>query len=504
MNIQPALIRNPEKDNKLMYVQAHNGTISNYKEMATKYKVDIIDGESDSNVLAKLISKVGFQILEEYEGSAALVMHFVKEPNTLYAFHGQSKQYNILTEERPLHFVNVEGSGTYISSEDKPLEFIANGIKATPFKFNVIYKLSGDKIEEFKEVKRETAVLKKTTTPTHSGQYNFYEERWNEQYKNKDLGLVTTNIVKNICCCSLDNILSGLKSIDKLRFAKGFYYLGSEYAHGLVMTNSWGYTVDEAKRSNYNTLTVYYLYFWHGILLQDFEAYEEVCKEASSNGIKNSSMFFEPSRYNKMTKTLKSNAIHPFSKLHVNPASGYTEATIIFSNEDDKNSSTFFAGSFRPLFTDYELYFRNGDVIGYKRKNDLYCVSDLIKDIKYLEDWGFGDKPKEPLTQNRALLMKSVSSCEECWNKNLFSHGEYCETCTIDPEEAKYMKAQMDYDKSDNRAELCHTIATQVNPIIGDLADLIEEVETSGYKDSVSGELEILVNANNKLKEIVK
>ena len=74
-NIQPVILEN--KDSEMLYVQAHNGTISNYEELAEKYKIKIDAKESDSMVLAKLIYKEGFKVLREYEGSAALLIHSI-------------------------------------------------------------------------------------------------------------------------------------------------------------------------------------------------------------------------------------------------------------------------------------------------------------------------------------------------------------------------------------------------------------------------------------------
>lgn len=511
-NVQPTLIRNIEKNDKLVYVQAHNGTITNHKELATKYKITVVADESDSNILAKLISQEGLKILGEYEGSAALVMHFIKEPNTLYVFHGQSKSYNVLTEERPLHYININGSGTYISSESAPLEFIANGEKAVPFKYNVVYKLTGDEVEEYQIVEREKAILKKYTPVNNTTAYNHYDynDEWYNSYNNRNKmyelpaskkDLIHLGITKNICCSVIESTYTELHPDSKLRYNKGFFLVGTKHAHGEVLVDSWGF-VRDIKIYPKTTISLYHLFFYYGILLLDKGAFDLVKKGEEGLGITEVKDFLVQSTFNKLSTILNTNSVFPFTRWTINPGSGYMEPTDIFPNDKDHEGGTFFTGCFTPLFADYELHFNNGDLLGFKKTNGIQTITEFLKDVPYMNEWGFGEEPKKPVSKITEQI--EIVSCTQCVKLNIYKNGEKCKTCNLDFEDTPFEDVPVSYEENDQRITLCHTIAAQVNPIVGDLEDLITEVQTSGFQEVVSNELNILVEANNKLKEIIK
>jgi hypothetical protein len=510
INIQPALIRDASKSNKLVYVQAHNGTITNHKDLAKKYNISVTAEESDSITLSKLIATEGFKILSEYEGSAALIMHFIKEPNVLYAFHGQSKNYNILTEERPLHYLNIKGSGTYISSESAPLEFIGNGAKATQFKFNVLYKLVGDTVEEIQKIEREKAVLKeyKGTSNYVPRSYNYYEEldEWRDarmvSLPSKS-GMLHIGITKNICTSNIENISKPVITGCRIRYLKGFYLIGKEYAHGLVITNSWGYTMTP---DSYGTTTqCFHLWFYYGILLLDKSAFNDVKKEALKLGIKEVSDFLQATNFSKIASVLRNTAVQPFTRLHTSLGIGYQEPTDLYPSEEKVKNTTFFTGCFSPLFSDYKLYFDKGDLMGYKRIDSINTLTDLLKEVPYLSDLDFGKSPIKDIHDKE--LTKGITSCSDCFEKGFYGDGGNCMECElefVEDEKAKWKREEDKYADGDNKVTLCHTIASQVTPIIGDLEDLIDEVRSSGFQHVVTDKLDILVDANNKLKEIAK
>ena len=92
------------------FVMIHNGTLQNHEELAEKYGIKEVKGETDSKILAKLIKKEGFKILTEYIGAAAIVIYDIREKisrgvDVVYIFRGKSKAYSTSTttdEERPL------------------------------------------------------------------------------------------------------------------------------------------------------------------------------------------------------------------------------------------------------------------------------------------------------------------------------------------------------------------------------------------------------------------
>jgi hypothetical protein len=537
MNVQPTLLRDSTKNDKLVYVQAHNGTITNQRELATKYDIKIEKDESDSIVLSKLINKVGFKVLAEYEGSAALVIYFVKEPNVLYAFHGESKSYTVLTEERPLHFINVKGSGTYISSESSPLEFISNGGEVSAFKLNTVYKLSGDKVEEFQKIEREKAILKKYT----GFNYNNTDEDTNNYYWTRQQSVITDNLIhtgitKNICCSNIETNFNSISVNTRIRYFKGFYMIGASYAHGEVIVDAWGYV--RTPKLYEKQATLFYLYFFHGILLANKGAYDDLILTSKINGIGNSVELYIQQNFNKMSKEIAANSIHPFTRISNSPGSGYMEPSILCPNDEKYSTNSFFCGTFSPIFSDSELHFDNGDFIGYKKTNQLLNITMFLTDNYDFEDKLFfglsGDKYYESINKKTDT---KILSCEDCIEEHGYPNHEDCVKCNQSFKDAKalmtgvkvhdclscgdsscaYFGQQDEGGESvecsswiskdefnDKRVTLCQTIATNVTPIIGDIDDLINELELTGCKEVVEKEFDIIVNANNKLKEIIK
>lgn len=106
-------------------VVAHNGKISNIWDLCYKNDIPYKDIFVDSLGLGYLINKVGYKILNEYKGYAALLVHKFKEPGSLYLYHGASKEseHGIELEERPLFYLETE-EGVYVSSMIDALNFI--------------------------------------------------------------------------------------------------------------------------------------------------------------------------------------------------------------------------------------------------------------------------------------------------------------------------------------------------------------------------------------------
>jgi hypothetical protein len=118
-NAHPFLIQ----DNLVL---AHNGTLSNHWDLGRKYDIDTRAIYVDSEVLGELLNKIGPKVLEEYKGAAALLMARKNQRNTVYAFHGASRDWEsdkLPTEERPLYYMQTP-HGVYFSSITDPLNFI--------------------------------------------------------------------------------------------------------------------------------------------------------------------------------------------------------------------------------------------------------------------------------------------------------------------------------------------------------------------------------------------
>lgn len=131
-----------DRDNSL--VLQHNGTITNIKELCTKYNIQYTPGDVDSKKLCDILfQSENFNVLDEYEGGAALMFCKKEEPNVMYVYKGESRAYSYAhyeTEERPLFFLELP-EGIYFSSTAQPLDVIANGQKHLR-----VYSLSANKV----------------------------------------------------------------------------------------------------------------------------------------------------------------------------------------------------------------------------------------------------------------------------------------------------------------------------------------------------------------------
>jgi len=186
-------------DNKGSYkfIGAHNGTLHNHIELATKYDIDTnvktgIDkngkdtfrNKIDSEVLLEIIYNKGFKILEEYEGAAALTMYDTTKPDTFYLYHGMSKKIasdKEAVEERPM-FVYQHSKGLlYYSSLENSLRAINdNDGEIIELEHNYVYEIKNGTLKGSKRYKidRSEKLQTKYSTPTTTTTYS------NGNYKN--------------------------------------------------------------------------------------------------------------------------------------------------------------------------------------------------------------------------------------------------------------------------------------------------------------------------------
>jgi hypothetical protein len=154
------------------FVLAHNGVIRNVWELCNKNEINHTGIKVDSLGLAHLIDKCGFEILNHYQGFAALLMTKEKEPNTLYIYRGMSKRTlnGEVEEERPLHYMTCE-EGMYVSSMERSLFAIADSAsyEIKQLEGNVVHKITNGRFTKSKyHVNRDTINIG-VTTNTYGG-----------------------------------------------------------------------------------------------------------------------------------------------------------------------------------------------------------------------------------------------------------------------------------------------------------------------------------------------
>lgn len=146
------------------FIGAHNGTLTNYEDLAEKYgiAVTVNTGEIythsqlpitrkkiDSELFLEMIYRnKNYDALREYSGGAALVFTNTKT-NEVYLFSGASKKYDTPYYadkepeiERPIHVYVESKNNMYFSSEAGPL-YVIGGDSTNVFQLegNVVYTI---------------------------------------------------------------------------------------------------------------------------------------------------------------------------------------------------------------------------------------------------------------------------------------------------------------------------------------------------------------------------
>lgn len=163
-------------------VVMHNGTITNYQQLAKDYG---LEGDNDSQVLSHAI-KTGQEkeFFEMYTGAIACIWYWKKSPHKLYVYVGASET-DPNKASRALHYANF-GHGVYISKDLSTLEQVCKlqqnpgDEETTMYHFalncvtQVTYKETGSTVEVINSIPRKPARTNTTVT---------YEQNKKEQYK---------------------------------------------------------------------------------------------------------------------------------------------------------------------------------------------------------------------------------------------------------------------------------------------------------------------------------
>lgn len=252
---QPVIIKNKETD-KIDYVLMHNGTISNYKELAKKYisAIDIKD-MTDSQVMAHIFYYNGYDVLEEYIGTASFIICDYRDENPIYLFwRAESKRYKYsqtITEERPLFLVKTEDDTLFISSKDDFFPAIARDCTIYKFPANCLCTYSKGEIYKIEEYNRNNALQEEYS---YSNVNNY---AYNPLYKG------STHTPQNNYSPNHSGANNSINVIGNTQTGK--CYKGNVLLHGNYFINDFGdFSISDLGNS---------LWFWNGTLLLNQEAY---------------------------------------------------------------------------------------------------------------------------------------------------------------------------------------------------------------------------------------
>ena len=177
-NAQPVIIKdengNPE------FVLIHNGTIRNHDELAKKYVPELDTKDmTDSQIMARIFHKAGYQVLSEYYGGGVFFMVDYRSGKPVCRFfQGYSRQTEYtkdMVQERPFYFVYRDDTLVFSSIYEMVVAACPGAIPWEPAA-NTLYSYSEHGLVAEKEYPRDKVAQSmpayKTTTTSYSGTTN--------------------------------------------------------------------------------------------------------------------------------------------------------------------------------------------------------------------------------------------------------------------------------------------------------------------------------------------
>lgn len=287
---QPVTIT--DGNGEIVFGMIHNGTLLNYKELANKYEVPFLASETDSQIFAKIIYKVGYHVLKEYNGAGAFVFYEHNNGDSLIKiFKGASRNYKnghdkTLVVERPLFFMN-DKSGFWFSSIEESLQCInKHNVEVYSLKQNTLFVLKDGNVVDSIEYDRSNNYQAEfevyANARTYYDGYGGYGGYWDgiedtrrssysaEWNKNKALGMGDSKLKSAGVADSgiLTKHAYGIPNQIHYR-TDGYYYINNKKCHGYYEATKTGYI---------NTGSVHYamaesFWFVEGILMQSYFHY---------------------------------------------------------------------------------------------------------------------------------------------------------------------------------------------------------------------------------------
>lgn len=337
-------------NNNLVFT--HNGTIRNIEELCNKYRKDKDAFTVDSQALGVIIDEDGYAVLDEYKGAAALAFTRINEPNTLYLYHGASRDFSEgkLSEERPLFFMENK-DGIFYSSMEESLKAImdSDSDEVNQLEHNNIFKIENGKfiLDQTRYVDRENANVYVYEKPVHVGKSRATSMT---SSGNGDFGANFTGNRSEVAVTDLVRCetlpIRLVKSEDKSGFIyyhySRFWEAPRKLMHGPAYIKKGGWLGKSS--DNISKLE----FFWRGILIKDKNSYESIKSldscEHGSNFIKN------PGAYNY--------AMHMsnFSKYPITNIGLEALNCAQFRDQWYKNGSTCKTDNFTPAYSNGRNY----------------------------------------------------------------------------------------------------------------------------------------------------
>lgn len=436
-------------NNDIIFSGIHNGTIENYKELARKYGVPI-EEHNDSKVVLTALFYGNYDILAEYNGTAALMWQNHIQ-NKTYVFKGASKNWVSSLEEsteRPLFCWNIGEENYYFSSTEDALKIIgAEEDKIQEVKDNCIYVFKDGVNVKSMKIDRSGATQSKVYSSDHKrvdgfhrplGGYSkniyekaeeIYEESGiiNRHYGHNNAGFAealpnlpalwndkTTKIdskfIREFDCTKSPLRIQAEKNesfYNKNRrsivFNKTRYWMNGGLMHGIYILNSSGCVPNRHVADAY--LTKLY-YFIEGVMIGEESAYRkamarhvEFMKDAKDAHL--DMVYLEDSLLIDIMKYSR----HPIAPL-LN-CTGLEDCCYNFMNISSDPSKNFYSGQFTPYFSQRKYVFEDGNLKSIGEVKDTrypaHTTEDSARVQWYLKKMEKTWSQDEPESRGKAL-----------------------------------------------------------------------------------------------------
>lgn len=366
-------------------ILAHNGTLTNHKEMYEKHKIEAhfentdITTMSDSQVFALLLERLGWSVLAEYNGSAAFLYMDARYPGKMFAFHGKSPTRKNVTEseERPLYYVKDSGNIWFCSTKAALEKIVSDRTKIEELPFNKVFEIEGDELREIYTVDRSNCYQFEnvTTCRTEYGAFkgndpNGYWDADSRAWvypkkKEKESEQLKMDLQKGVKGLATDRYVG--KSAGYIYWEAGLYrvhgYIGQEdkVANGQLIISSTGRILSKDGDGKFPQHGVVF-YFYRGNLCTGRDAYLQCMRneyEYSALGI-----FTPEEEAEFMLAVNGTNFVYPFTTPACpNVLTSNTKTTELFKKQIGTCVPCCYAkfsGMLSPAFRGEEIFFRDG------------------------------------------------------------------------------------------------------------------------------------------------
>lgn len=428
----------------LAYSIAHNGTIHNYEEIASEYSIDH-KGLNDTTVLAHILFLHGYEVLEKYQGSAALVIYDRFYEDALFLYHGKSKRYEATKEadeERPLNIWQRDNNTIYFSSERFPLQFIGGkGDEVFNLKYNTVFRVVGNIFITERKIDRSKAFqVKPWKNSNNNINYNYkrsnyekhhfngygydnddestyYDSIKNKGKKSKISTVPVMNIMrqktsydnhkafKNLVDINFENEVFGYDSniFTRIVYHQGFYWKCRSKNDLELLTGAYNVNLIGVIDTKFPSDHPEY-YFYKGILLKNKEGFNVVTGGLAVKQVSFSKQYTNASTFSAKMCSYSKYPIHT-----LNPVDA--------KYQDIRDSSqSFYTGSYSPIFSKRTYHVERGDLMGITLRthfnkeevSENFQVANEVQKSFFHENWNLCGSCKTFDCDNCIVLSKDA------------------------------------------------------------------------------------------------